>query len=62
MEFEFLQYMRIKEGRSDVYMKALNHRKTCAKWNNGFCLECFGGGLTLYTEHLFEELEAKGKK
>lgn len=30
---------------SKTYEKIREHRTNCPKWGNGFCLDCFGGGL-----------------
>lgn len=38
------------------YQEVLDHRKECPKWGKEFCLKCFGGGLTKYTEALLKEL------
>ena len=46
---------------SQVYRKVLEHRRTCEKWGKCFCLECFGGGLTLFTKNLQKESLAKSK-
>ena len=49
---------------SKTYRKILDHRKTCNKWGKSFCLDCFGGGLTKYTDNLIDEvgiLEKKGQ-
>ena len=40
---------------SKVYKKIIEHRKKCSKWGKGFCLDCFGGGLTLFTKKIMEE-------
>jgi len=40
----------------EAYEKVLRHRRTCPKWGKSFCLECFGGGLTKYTERLLYEI------
>ena len=40
-----------------AYRKVIAHRQKCKKWeNNEKCLECFGGGLTEYTEALLKEM------
>lgn len=52
--------MKIRESKT--YLKVLDHRKNCYNWpkfmndKGGFCLECFGGGLTKYAENLINEL------
>lgn len=40
---------------SKTYHKILTHRKKCKKWGKGFCLGCFGGGLTQFTKNLEQE-------
>jgi hypothetical protein len=40
---------------SKTYRKVLEHRRKCDKWGKGFCLECFGGGLTKFTKELAKE-------
>ena len=40
---------------SKTYRKILEHRRKCSKWGKEFCLECFGGGLTLFTKKLIME-------
>ncbi len=47
---------------SKTYRKILEHRRKCSKWGKEFCLECFGGGLTLFTKNLSEELYFKEKE
>ncbi len=44
------------QKNSKTYRDILEHRRTCKKWGKGFCLECFGGGLTLFTKNLQEEM------
>lgn len=39
------------------YKKVIEHRKICPKWGKDFCLDCFGGGLTVFTRNIFEELK-----
>ena len=39
-----------------VYRSILEHRRNCPKWGKEFCMECFGGGLTKFTDKLKEEL------
>lgn len=46
---------------SKTYRKILEHRRKCSKWGKKFCLECFGGGLTLFTKNLKEEQYFKTK-
>ena len=43
------------EEESQAYKNVLKHRLTCPKWKKGFCLECFGGGLTNYLKRLENE-------
>jgi hypothetical protein len=44
----------------DVYQKVLKHRNYCPKYQSGdLCLDCFGGGLTKFTEDLFDEMKKK---
>jgi hypothetical protein len=40
---------------SKTYRKILEHRKNCPKWTKDFCLDCFGGGLTLFIKQFKEE-------
>ena len=63
----FVQVLKVSEVEEVIvafrktdtktYHKILEHRGDCLKWGREFCLECFGGGLTKYTENLFEELK-----
>ena len=46
---------------SKTYREILEHRRKCKKWGKKFCLECFGGGLTLFTDNLMEEQYFKNK-
>lgn len=48
--------------QSKIYRKVLEHRRTCPKWGKGFCLECFGGGLTNFTRMLEEEFYKQKRK
>jgi len=41
------------------YNDVLEHRKKCSKWGNGFCLDCFGGGLGLFSEKIINEFVSK---
>ena len=41
--------------QSKTYKEVLEHRRTCKSWGKEFCLDCFGGGLTKFTENLQEE-------
>ncbi len=40
--------MNINESFEIEYRKVLEHRRNCKKWGKGFCLDCFGGGLTIF--------------
>lgn len=44
---------------SDTYKKVLEHRKHCQYWGKTFCIDCFGGGLTKFTENLIAEKRRK---
>lgn len=46
-------------NNNDTYKKVLEHRGNCPKWGKEFCLDCFGGGLTKFTENLRQELKQK---
>jgi len=48
-------------SESETYKKVLIHRKTCPKWGKSFCLLCFGGGLTQFTNDLEEEKKVMKK-
>jgi len=37
---------------SDEYRRILEHRRDCPKWSKDFCIDCFGGGLTIFTDKL----------
>jgi hypothetical protein len=58
----------IRLSETETYKKVLEHRKKCNHWHfgnavgYGNCLECFGGGLTLFTKNLFEEMRRKNIK
>lgn len=55
---------------SETYKQVIEHRTKCKKWpqpiltkdkemiilDGKFCLECFGGGLTKFSENLIREL------
>ncbi len=41
---------------SKTYREILEHRRSCPKWGKEFCMECFGGGLTKFSENLIKEL------
>ncbi len=47
---------------SKTYRNILEHRRKCPKWSKEFCMECFGGGLTKFSEDLIKELKLSGKK
>ncbi len=32
---------------SKTYKNIIHHRNNCKKWGKGFCLDCFGEGLTM---------------
>jgi len=44
---------------SQTYRKILEHRKNCPKWGKDFCIECFGMGLTKFTEDFQREIAEK---
>lgn len=49
--------------KSKVYRKILKHRRKCDKWGKGFCLDCFGGGLTkFFDDYFLEQLREFNKK
>jgi hypothetical protein len=52
--------------KSETYRLVLEHRQKCKNWGKKFCIECFGGGLTLFTKNLLDEglliIAANGKK
>jgi hypothetical protein len=43
--------------QSAAYADVLKHRRDCPRWSKGFCLDCFGGGLTKFTRSLEQELK-----
>jgi hypothetical protein len=47
----------VKFRNSRTYAKVLEHRRKCSKWGKEFCLECFGGGLHMFSENLIEEYD-----
>lgn len=49
-------------SQTKAYNKVLKHRKNCPKWSKEFCLECFGGGLTLFTKEIKYEIAISLKK
>jgi hypothetical protein len=51
----FTQRMELWDKWKQEYLKVLEHRKNCDKWGKSFCLECFGGGLTKFTERIIGE-------
>ncbi len=46
---------------SKIYKKIREHRSNCSKWGRYFCLDCFGGGLTHFTNDLITEDMLKRK-
>ncbi len=48
--------------QSMVYTDVLEHRRKCDKWGKGFCLDCFGGGLTKFTTDLQQEKSLQVKE
>lgn len=38
-----------------AYKKVIEHRKQCPLWHKGFCLECFGHGLSVFGENILDE-------
>lgn len=42
---------------SKTYRQILEHRRKCKRWGKKFCLECFGEGLTLFTDKIRHELK-----
>ena len=44
------------------YDEILQHRSKCPKWGKGFCLECFGGGLTAWSEKIIEKTRKDERK
>jgi len=51
----------IEVDKTEAYRKVLKHRGECKKWGREFCLECFGGGLTKYSNNLLQEAKFKAK-
>lgn len=47
---------------SKTYRSILDHRRDCPKWGKEFCLECFGGGLTIFFRDIKNEEYALGEK
>lgn len=45
----------IRMSESETYRKILEHRRHCPKWTKDFCMECFGGGLTIFSDKLWME-------
>ncbi|MAH51934.1 hypothetical protein CMI37_39315 [Candidatus Pacearchaeota archaeon] len=39
--------------KSKTYKEILKHRRKCKKWNKGFCLDCFGGGVNRLVMKLY---------
>ncbi len=50
------------DTQNKAYKDILAHRRSCDKWGKGFCLACFGGGLTRFTEKYEEEERKEFKK
>ena len=47
----------------DVYKKVVEHRNYCPRYRSGrLCLDCFGGGLTKFTNDLLSEMKKKDIK
>jgi len=44
---------------SETYKQVIKHRESCKKWGKEFCLDCFGGGLTQFTENLRKEFKKR---
>ncbi len=44
-----------KAVNTRAYEEVLHHRALCDKWTKTFCLDCFGGGLNIFTQKLLEE-------
>lgn len=40
----------------EAYKKVLEHRRKCKKWGKEFCLKCFGGGLSKFSEAILDEI------
>jgi hypothetical protein len=40
---------------SNTYKSIILHRRTCPKWGNNFCLDCFGTGLNAFFDGLVKE-------
>lgn len=38
------------DQQNKIYQKVLEHRRGCKQWTNGFCLDCFGGGLNKFND------------
>lgn len=54
-DVEVCEFDQIELSKYKAYRDVLKHRKTCPKWGTGFCLDCFGGGLTTFTKRLERE-------
>lgn len=54
-----MRLIEIELNFTNTYLKVLAHRNKCPKWDKSFCLECFGGGLGMFTENLFDELDER---
>ena len=48
-------FFKMELLKNKTYEKILEHRRKCKKWGNDFCLDCFGGGITKYTENIILE-------
>jgi len=55
---------RFRVTMSKEYKKILEHRKTCSSWklwsenkSAPLCLDCFGGGLTIFSNKILDEFE-----
>jgi hypothetical protein len=47
----------------DVYKEVIEHRNYCPRYRSGrLCLDCFGGGLTKFTNDLLSEMKKKDVK
>ena len=43
------------DRKNIAYRKVLEHRRKCSLWGKGFCLDCFGGGLSKFAEEYGDE-------
>ncbi len=46
-------------NKNETYRKILEHRRNCPKWTKEFCLDCFGGGLTIFLKDMKTEYQKK---